>query len=119
MPVGYTIKFNWPEEDDKVSAKSDRMIAQVWLQMVKNNTNIAALTNYSSIVFFVRKDQTLYMSGEYLRNMRMPLAIYAFMAYALGKIPKSLLRLPTVTDDWWEVKNHKVETTNTPGVDVG
>jgi hypothetical protein len=69
--------------------------------MVKQHMDCAALTNYSSIIFFFRRGQNLFMSGEYRRENNVSLAIFAFLAYALEILPAQTLQLPTVKPEWW------------------
>jgi hypothetical protein len=70
--------------------------------MVKQHMGCAALTNYSSIIFFFRRGQILFMSGEYAREDQISLAIFAFLACALQiRIPAQTLQLPTVKPEWW------------------
>lgn len=75
---------------------------QVWLQMVHHKVNLAALTNYSVMIFFIRRGDTLFMSGEYKGSDAIILATTAFFAYALGKIQSDVLKLPTVEYNWRE-----------------
>ncbi|KAJ7090936.1 hypothetical protein B0H15DRAFT_1021712 [Mycena belliarum] len=121
-PEGYGIRFNWPELGDTSAGttKADKMIVQVWLQMVDKKVNYAALTNYESVIFFVRQGQTLYMSGEYTRETNMSLAIFAFIAYVMDGIrDKTLLKLPAKIE-WWEQNEYRaygVGTGEAPGLD--
>lgn len=69
--------------------------------MVKQNIDCSALMNYSSVIFFFRRGQNLFMSGEYMRENNISLAIFAFLAYAMEMIPAETLQLPTVIPEWW------------------
>ncbi|KAJ7122041.1 hypothetical protein C8R43DRAFT_1032939 [Mycena crocata] len=102
MPLGCGIRYVWPDGSDRGVSKADKMLGQVWLQMIAHDVEVASLTNYSSIIFFFRKGQHLFMSGEYTRNDNILLVTFAFLAYALGEIPKNVLKLPTVHEEWWE-----------------
>lgn len=62
--------------------------------MVKHEVDLAALSNYATVIFFFRRDDILYMSAEYTRDDHISLAIFAFFAYALGMIPGDCLQLP-------------------------
>ncbi|KAJ7204688.1 hypothetical protein GGX14DRAFT_398040 [Mycena pura] len=126
MPPGYGIRFVWGETGETGGDKADKMIAQVWVQMVKHNINYAALTNYNSVIFFIRRDQTLYLSREYLRVEypikapeakvnTMSIAVFAFIAYVTGSIPKDTLTLPQLRENWWT--EIKAGTAETPGLD--
>ncbi|KAJ7475423.1 hypothetical protein B0H11DRAFT_1319664 [Mycena galericulata] len=117
VPPGYGVRFVWNESDDEtMTEKADKMIAQVWIQMVQHNMRIAALTNYNSVIFFVRDGQTLYMSGEHTRANNIFLAIFAFIAYALGSIPADTLELPVETKEWWN-NVRRAGTAEAPGLD--
>ncbi|KAJ7090934.1 hypothetical protein B0H15DRAFT_1021709 [Mycena belliarum] len=118
MPPGYGIRFVWPASDDESNGttKADKMIAQVWIQMVAKNVNYAALTNYSSVIFFVREGQTLYMSDEYILRVddHISFAIFAFIAYIMGS-NKDILKLPVEHENWWD--KYDVGKADAPGLD--
>ncbi|KAJ7678687.1 hypothetical protein B0H17DRAFT_1139243 [Mycena rosella] len=77
----------------------------IWVQMVTQKINIAALSNYNSVIFFVRQGQTLFMSGEYTHEDEISLVIFAFLGYALGGIPENILQLPTVHEKLWKLRH--------------
>ncbi|KAJ7502461.1 hypothetical protein B0H11DRAFT_2274640 [Mycena galericulata] len=117
LPPGYGVRFVWPESDTETGTDTaDKMIVQVWIQMVKHQMRIAALTNYNSVIFFVREGQTLYVSGEHTRADDIFLAIFAFIAYALGSIPADTLTLPADQGEWWN-QFRLAGTAEAPGLD--
>ncbi|KAJ7647021.1 hypothetical protein FB45DRAFT_186747 [Roridomyces roridus] len=99
---GSAIRFVWPYSDDSVgslSSKADKIITQVWIQMCQYGVDLAALTNYTVIIFFFRKGDTLFLSREYGGDDIL-LATFAFHAFALGFLNESQLDLPEPNECW-------------------
>ncbi|KAJ7646611.1 hypothetical protein FB45DRAFT_1051270 [Roridomyces roridus] len=116
MGTGYSVRFIWPQVKQRLSTSADKIIVQVWTQMVVHKMKFAALTNYTSVIFFVREGDTLYMSAEYTQD-RIFIAIFAFLAYVLGYFqqPTSKPDLPEVVN-WW--KKYINPTVEEPGIDT-
>ncbi|TFY79908.1 hypothetical protein EWM64_g4107 [Hericium alpestre] len=106
---GAAIRFNWPTEPSSDFDERDKILSQIWCQLLEWDVFLGTLSSMEVTTFFMRTrydEDTLYMSEFYTADDPILFRMVCWLLVATESNGLSL-DVPAPSTDWWtpEIRN--------------
>ncbi|TFY51533.1 hypothetical protein EVG20_g10959, partial [Dentipellis fragilis] len=105
-------KFNMPSSPSDSDDHACSIMTQIWSQAVHWDAEYGILSSMQTVSFFVRRDDTLYISKSYRRFDEALFYVICWCLLAIEAIPSLELNLPIPDVSWW---SNEVLRSSAPG----
>ncbi|KAG5332678.1 hypothetical protein C0989_006747 [Termitomyces sp. Mn162] len=114
--LGMAIQYVWPDEapsntnDNAGGAGSneeqtlDKVLRQIWGQLIQEDAEYAVLTNATSSYYFFRRPDSndLYISAPHPTSDNVALYVWLSAALGVNGVDQDKIITPPVNKDWWD-----------------